>query len=93
MRFATIALCLRLLVGIATAHAAPPVQLPNDARLDPVRPRLAAIVTRAEAEGLPAEVIVSKVREGLAKGIDPKRIEAADETTGGSGPEASPRPR
>src|SRR5689334_1567739 len=51
--------------------------LPDDARLDPVRPGLAAAVERAAGAGLPADVLVLKVREGLAKGVDPARIQAA----------------
>jgi hypothetical protein len=51
--------------------------LPDDARLAAVRPRLEQLVERAAAAGLPTEMLVSKVREGLAKGVDPARIEAA----------------
>jgi hypothetical protein len=51
--------------------------LPDDARLGAARPRLQEMVDRAAADGLPTEMIVSKVREGLAKGVDPARIEAA----------------
>jgi hypothetical protein len=57
------------------ALAAP--ALPADPRLAPVRARVDELVTRAEQAGLPAEIIVSKVREGLAKGVDPQRIVAA----------------
>jgi hypothetical protein len=57
--------------------ASGPATLPDDARLAPVRPRLEQLVDRAAGSGLPAEMIVSKVREGLAKGVDPARIEAA----------------
>jgi hypothetical protein len=45
--------------------------------LEPVRGHLQELVQRAESAGLPSEMIVSKVREGLAKGVDPARIEAA----------------
>src|SRR5437868_1433245 len=62
-----------LFVLVATGSAA----LPDDARLAPMRPRLEQLLDRAAGSGLPAEVIVSKVREGLAKGVDPARIEAA----------------
>ena len=51
--------------------------LPVDARLDPVRGKLEQLIERAEVAGLPSEMIISKVREGLAKGVDPTRIEAA----------------
>jgi hypothetical protein len=51
--------------------------LPADARLDPVRTNLEGLIQRADGAGLPAEMILSKVREGLAKGVEPSRIEAA----------------
>ena len=53
--------------------------LPADPRLAPVRADIEAIVSRTAAAGLPSEIIVSKVREGLAKGVDPQRIGAAAE--------------
>jgi hypothetical protein len=58
------------------AHAADPT-LPSDARLEPVRPQLEATVSKTARAGLPAELLVSKVREGLAKGVDVHRIEKA----------------
>jgi hypothetical protein len=64
-----------LLLAMASAEAAP--GLPADARLDPVRAHLQEVIQRADADGLPSEMIVSKVREGLAKGVDPARIDAA----------------
>jgi hypothetical protein len=70
------ALVIAMLVGLAGAGEAAPV-LPEDGRLAPVRARLEQVVQRAEAGGLPTDMIVSKVREGLAKGVDPSRIEAA----------------
>jgi hypothetical protein len=60
-----------------TAAAAEPTSLPADVRLDPVRQNVQQLVDRATAAGLPAEMIVSKVREGLAKGVDARRIEVA----------------
>jgi hypothetical protein len=51
-----------------------PPALPPDGRLGPARPQLQELVDRAAAAGLPAEVLVGKVREGLAKGVDPARI-------------------
>ena len=51
--------------------------VPDDARLDPVRARLTEQVEKASAAGLPVEVIVGKIREGLAKGVDGDRIAAA----------------
>ncbi|HEY0705840.1 MAG TPA: hypothetical protein VGG33_03540 [Polyangia bacterium] len=66
---------LALLAFSQLAQAAP--ALPEDPRLEPVRARVEEMVTRAEQGGLPAEIIVSKVREGLAKGVDPQRIVTA----------------
>ena len=67
-------LTLKLVLTLALAQGA---ALPADPRLDPVRPRLEQLVDRTAASGLPAELVVSKVREGLAKGVSPDRIEAA----------------
>jgi hypothetical protein len=69
----TFALCA--FCRLATAAPA----LPADPRLAPVRARVDQLVTHAEQAGLPAEIIVSKVREGLAKGVDPQRIAVAAE--------------
>lgn len=69
------ALVMTMVLVMASAEAAP--SLPADPRLDPARARIEQLVSRAEAGGLPAEMIVSKVREGLAKGVDAARIEAA----------------
>lgn len=57
------------------AFSVPP--LPVDARLDQVRAHLVEIAGGVVADGLPADPIVSKVREGLAKNIAASRIEAA----------------
>jgi hypothetical protein len=43
---------------------------------DPLPAPLQTIVTAAEAQGLPAGALESKAREGLAKGVDPARIQA-----------------
>jgi hypothetical protein len=67
---------LKLIFALALAQAAA-VALPADPRLDPVRTRLESLVTRTSDAGLPAELLVSKVREGLAKGVPVDRIEAA----------------
>ena len=61
-----------------TAAGAAPV-LPADARLAPVRASLETLMARASSEGLPAELIASKVREGLAKGVAPEAIRVAAE--------------
>jgi hypothetical protein len=62
-------------LGFAAAQEAAGPTLPDDPRLEPIREHLAQIVQSAEAAGLLCEVIVSKVREGLAKGVAPARIE------------------
>jgi len=49
--------------------------LPDDPRLQPIREHLAQLIQSAEAAALPSEVIVSKAREGLAKGVAPAQIE------------------
>jgi len=53
--------------------------MPVNERLDPVRPALERTVDEAVRDGLPAELIVSKVREGLAKGVSPEGIRVAAE--------------
>jgi hypothetical protein len=67
-------LALLLLLGSNVARAA---SLPENERLDPVRPALEKIVDDAARDGLPADLIVGKVREGLAKGASPEAIRAA----------------
>jgi hypothetical protein len=62
-------------LGFAAAQEAAGQPLPDDPRLQPVRDHLAQIIQSEKAAGLPSEVIVSKVREGLAKGVAPARIE------------------
>jgi hypothetical protein len=59
------------------AWAATP--LPPSQKLDPVRPALEQLIARAEQAGVPSELIVSKVREGLAKGVAPETIRAVAE--------------
>jgi hypothetical protein len=66
-------------LGFATAQEAAVQPLPDDPRLQPIRDHLAQIIQSADAAGLPSEVIVSKVREGLAKGVAPARIEEVTE--------------
>ena len=55
------------------------IAMPADPRLDPVREALERLVDRAVKDGLPAEMIVSKAREGLAKGVPPEAIRSAAE--------------
>jgi hypothetical protein len=66
-------------LGFAAAAEAARPALPDDPRLEPIRDRLAQIILSAEAADLPSEVIISKVREGLAKGVAPAQIEAVTE--------------
>jgi len=68
---------MAMVTVLALAAAGEAAPLPADARLDAVRGRLEQLIQRADGAGLPSEVIVSKVREGLAKGVDAGRIEAA----------------
>jgi hypothetical protein len=74
MMFGVASLAAKLALALGTSG---PVGLPDDVRLEPVRPRLEELVSRATRAGLPADLVVSKVREGLAKGVDPERIAAA----------------
>jgi hypothetical protein len=60
------------------AWAGPP--LPEAARLDPVRAELEVLVAGAERDGLPVDLLVSKTREGLAKGAPPATILSAVRT-------------
>ena len=61
------------LIWLARAAAADPV-LPADARLDSARVELDQLVAGLAAQGLPAELLVAKVREGLAKQVPVARI-------------------
>ncbi len=67
------------MVAVAPARAAEVPALPADARLEPVRAPLEKTLARAAGDGLPAELIAGKVREGLAKGVAPEAIRAAAE--------------
>jgi hypothetical protein len=72
-----LSLATLVLALVTAAPAAARPVLPDDARLAAVRPRLEQLIDRLGGAGLPADMIVAKVREGLAKGADPARIEAA----------------
>src|SRR2546421_7092513 len=72
-----LALLTTLMLTLAAPGEGDRPTIPDDARLGAARLRIDQLVDRAAAEGLPAEMIVSKVREGLAKGVDAARIEAA----------------
>jgi len=75
-----------LLAGarVTAAHAADAAGLPDDPRLASVRAPLEEILARAAKDGLPADLIASKVREGLAKGVAPEAIRGAAERLAGS---------
>jgi hypothetical protein len=66
-----------VLLMLALASAETPSGLLADARLEPVRAHLQEVIQRADSARLPSELIFSKVREGLAKGVDAARIEEA----------------
>lgn len=59
---------------LAAQAAGPEVGLPDDARIASVRAELQATVDRVRADGLPAELVIGKVREGLAKDVAPDLI-------------------
>jgi len=69
---------------VAGAQAAGAAELTADPRLAGVRAPIEEILARATREGLPAELIASKVREGLAKGVAPEAIRGAAERLAGS---------
>src|SRR5262249_23981648 len=70
---ACVVAALLALVALPVRAASAPA-VPADARLDPVRTQLQATVDQAAQSGLPAEALISKVQEGLAKNVAPARI-------------------
>jgi hypothetical protein len=65
-----------VLIAVALARpalAAPPDPV-ADGRLTAVRAPLRAVLDGADRDGLPRDLLQSKVREGLAKGVPPARI-------------------
>src|SRR4051812_26552767 len=70
-----LSMVLALLLSAAQATRAP--GLPEDAGLEPVRVRLEALLAGTTGAGLPPDVVVSRVRGGLAKGVPADRIERA----------------
>src|SRR5213593_4237267 len=67
--------CLLIAVlGWATVHAA---SLLDDPRLAPVRVELQAALHKAAQAGVPEQLLVDKVREGLAKNVPAPRLLSA----------------
>lgn len=64
-------------LGGVPVAAAQDATVLDDPRLSDVRQRLEGSLDRAVREGLPAQVLVDKVREGLAKHVAPPRIAMA----------------
>jgi len=67
---------LTAVLAMPVAHASVPA-LPDSQRLSPVRAALESVIAQADSGDLPADVLVTKVREGLAKGIPAEKILAA----------------
>jgi hypothetical protein len=64
-------------LGLAAGAESATPQLPDDPRLSVVRPALEQTVQQAAAAGLSVELqqlLIGKVREGLAKNVEPTRI-------------------
>lgn len=78
MRWAALALVLSCAALVALPRVARAQSHPaDDARLAPVRNRLAAAIEAAQREGLPSEWLLDKIAEGLSKRVPPERIAAA----------------
>lgn len=71
-----------ILIGMTLAGSmrearAAEASLPVSDQLNPVRAELQQLVDQASRDGLPAELLVGKTREGLAKGVAPTLILSA----------------
>ena len=66
-----------LSVALALAAVTEAAALPEDVRLGAEAAPLRMLVDRAAESGLPADLLVSKIREGLAKNVEPSQIRAA----------------
>jgi len=66
-------LALAMTWGASSARAQT-AQLPDAPGLAEVRGELQTLVAGLHREGLPSKPLVAKVREGLAKGVEPQRI-------------------
>jgi len=69
---------MQLTLLFAALLAAP--TLPSDPRLEPVRAELTQVVDQTTQAGLPADVLVAKVQEGLAKNVALPRLVAVVRT-------------
>jgi hypothetical protein len=71
-----LALGMNVVIGLSLAAGTPAGGLPEDTRLETVRAHLQEIFLRAQATAPGSDLIVTKVREGLAKNASPASIEA-----------------
>ncbi len=77
LRVAIMFLSLAGPVAVARGgEGAPAVGVPTDGRLASVRAELQARLNRVAEAGLPTELLLNKIREGLAKNVAPQRIAA-----------------
>jgi hypothetical protein len=70
---ARLAILAMVVMGGGLAYADRPAAV-DDPRLGGSTADVRAVVDRAAANGLPTDLLVDKVREGLAKGVPPARI-------------------
>src|SRR5262245_14922301 len=63
---------MQLTLLLAALLASP--TLPSDPRLSTVRADLSQVVDQTYQAGLPADLLVAKIQEGLAKNVPPARI-------------------
>jgi hypothetical protein len=69
---------MQLTLLLVALLAAP--TLPSDPRLEPVRAELTQVLDQTTQAGLPADVLVAKVQEGLAKNVPLPRLVAVVRT-------------
>ena len=87
LRIASIAVAVAMAVAVAVpatalAQPGPGAGVLADARLAEIRGQLSAATSSAAEAGLPAEWLLDKVAEGLAKGVAPGQILSAVEHLG-----------
>jgi hypothetical protein len=66
-----------LMILLVVASEAPSPAVPADSRLDAERDHLGAVVDKTAQKGLPVDLLISKVREGLAKNVPVHEIRLA----------------